>query len=79
MLVTTGLRNDERSIMGQPIKELPSPNRTSSSPKLKLPNIINLKRAQSVPKILPSHDSADENESIRSNNSRRSRSGHAKL
>ena len=81
-VVTTGLRNDERSIMGQPIRELPSPNRTVS-PKLKLPGIVSAtsKRPQSVPKRLPSsHDSsADDNDSVRSNNSRRSKSGHAKL
>lgn len=87
-VVTSGLRNDERSILGQPIRELPNPNRTLS-PKLKLPGIIAsasassaFKRPQSVPKRLPSRDynnSADDNDSVRSNNSRRSKSGHAKL
>jgi hypothetical protein len=86
-VVTSGLRNDERSILGQPIRELPNPNRTLS-PKLKLPGITAAaaggyasKRPQSVPKRLPSRDnnSTDDNDSVRSNNSRRSKSGHAKL
>jgi hypothetical protein len=90
-VVTSGLRNDERSILGQPIRELPNPNQTSS-PKLKLPGITAysaasaaaaaFKRSQSLPKLLPSRDynySADDNDSVQSKNSRRSKSGHAKL
>lgn len=90
-VVTSGLRNDERSILGQPIRELPNPNQTSS-PKLKLPGITAysaaaaaaaaFKRSQSLPKLLPSRDynySADDNDSVQSKNSRRSKSGYAKL
>jgi hypothetical protein len=94
-VVTSGLRNDERSILGQPIRELPNPNQ-ASSPKLKLPGITAysaasaaaaaaaaaFKRSQSLPKLLPSRDynySADDNDSVQSKNSRRSKSGYAKL
>jgi len=90
-VVTSGLRNDERSILGQPIRELPNPNQ-ALSPKLKLPGITAysaasaaaaaFKRSQSLPKLLPSRDynySADDNDSVQSKNSRRSKSGHAKL